>query len=135
MVRVDNEDGRRISLLSPTAHFEGDLVSDEELVILGHITGQRVQAPVITVGPRARVQADIHTRAIRIEGAIVGDIHASESVIVQASATLQGVIHSPSITIREGAVIRGGANIKTPRSGARTDSAKRASRAAAARRS
>jgi cytoskeletal protein CcmA (bactofilin family) len=134
MVPVDNEPGRRVGLLSPTSHLQGDLVSEEELVILGHIIGRRVQAPTITVGPRARVEAEIHTRAIRIEGVVVGDIYASESVIVQASATLQGVIHCPSITIREGALIRGGANIKLSRSGAGSEPVRRSARAAAVRR-
>lgn len=109
------DDTKRPSLLCPGLQIKGDIVSDHELVILGHVTGRRVQAPAITVGPAAIVRADIKTQSIRIQGAVIGDIHAQVSVIVQASATIRGTIHSPTITIREGACVNGDANVKPAR--------------------
>ena len=109
------DDAKRPSILCPGIEIKGDIVSDHELVILGHVTGRRVQAPTITVGPSAVVRADIKTTSIRIQGSVVGDIHAQDSVVVQASATIRGTSHSPTITIREGACVNGGANVKPAR--------------------
>jgi cytoskeletal protein CcmA (bactofilin family) len=125
---------KRVSLLGPKSDLKGEFVTDEELVILGRVCGKRVQAPAITIGPAAQVKADICTRTIRIEGVVVGDIHAELSVIVQASATVCGTIHCPSITIREGASINGGANVKAVKPGVDRDTRRPAARNAAARR-
>ena len=65
------DDSKRPSLLCPGLEIKGDIVSDHELVILGHVTRRRVQAPAITVGPAALVRAAIMTGSIRIQGAVV----------------------------------------------------------------
>jgi cytoskeletal protein CcmA (bactofilin family) len=128
-----NDDAKRPSLLCPGLEIKGDVISDHELVILGHVTGRRVQAPVITIGPAAIVRADIRTGSIRIEGAVVGDIHAQLSVIVQATATIRGSIHSPAVTIRDGACVNGGANVKLARDAGADRTSRTISRPAARR--
>lgn len=129
-----DRNAERVSLLGPKSDLKGDFVTDEELVILGCVSGRRVQAPTITVGPSARVTAEIHCGKVRIEGAVVGDIHAEESVIVQASARIRGTIHCASITILEGAVINGGANVLVGKVDAGRHSGERVPRSRAARR-
>ena len=124
---------KRPSFLGPGLVVKGDLVADEELVILGRVSGRRVQAPVITIGPAAEVRADIKTKSIRIEGVVIGDIHAEVSVIVQASATVRGIIHSPVITIREGASINGSASVKPAKQVAGQESLRHKTRATARR--
>jgi cytoskeletal protein CcmA (bactofilin family) len=76
---------KRPSILCPGIEIKGDIVTDHEPVILGQVTGKRVQAPTVTVGPTAVFRADIKTNSIRVLGAMVGDIHAQASVVVQAS--------------------------------------------------
>lgn len=132
MSTAGDRTAERVSLLGPKSDLKGDFVTNEELVILGRVSGQRVQAPAITVGPQARVTADIFGDRIRIEGTVIGDIHAEGSVIVQASARIRGTILCPSITIIEGAVINGGANIGKAEAG--RHSGERTHRARAARR-
>ncbi|MFO1425568.1 MAG: polymer-forming cytoskeletal protein [Steroidobacteraceae bacterium] len=116
----------RVTLLGPKSQMKGDLVTEEELVLLGQLHGDKVQSPNITIGPAARVRASIRTGRIRIEGTVIGDIHADHSVIVHASATVRGAIHSPSITIREGANVNGSANVDVAHEHRRHDSARQA---------
>jgi cytoskeletal protein CcmA (bactofilin family) len=87
--------------------LSGDFATGEELVILGQLDGGRVQAPNITIGPDAHVTADIHTGTIRIEGVVVGDIYAKVSVTVHATATIEGNVYGPVVSIQEGATING----------------------------
>ncbi len=100
----------RVSLLGPKSILSGDFATSEDLVILGQLDGGRVQAPNVTIGPTAHVTASIHARTIRIEGVVVGNVHAEVSAIVHASATVEGNIYSPQLTIQEGATINGAIN-------------------------
>lgn len=134
MSSTGNGNAERVSLLGPKSELKGELVTGEELVILGVVSGQRLQASTITIGPAARVTAAIHARAVRIEGVVVGDIHAEVSVILQASARLRGTIYCPSITIMEGAVINGGANVSVDKADEGRATGERAPRARATRR-
>jgi cytoskeletal protein CcmA (bactofilin family) len=134
MNHSSDENVRRVSLLGPNSELNGDFVADEELVILGRVLGKRVQAPTITIGPNARVEADIYTQSICIEGIVIGDIHAKVSVMVQATATLRGTIRCPSITIRDGASVNGAANVEIAKDGGAREAGRPARRAAARRR-
>ncbi len=100
----------RVSLLGPKSILTGDFATSEDLVILGQLDGGRVQAPNVTIGPAAHVTANVHAGTIRIEGVVVGDIYAELSVVVHATATVQGNVHSPQLTIQEGATINGAIN-------------------------
>jgi len=101
----------RVSLLGPMSVLSGDFATTEDLVILGQVDGGRVQAPNVTIGPMAHVTAEIHSGTIRIEGVVVGDVYAEVSAVVHASATVQGSVHSPQLTIHEGATINGAINM------------------------
>ena len=110
MIRPEKPATERVSLLGPKSVLTGDFATTEELVILGQVDGGRVQAPDVTIGPAARVTADIHAGTIRIEGIVVGDIYAEVSAVIHASATVQGNVNSPQLTIQEGATIDGAIN-------------------------
>jgi cytoskeletal protein CcmA (bactofilin family) len=100
----------RISLLGPRSELTGNFTTTEELVILGRLDGQCVTSPNITIGPAARVRAQLRAGQIRIEGVVIGDIHAETAVVIHASATVHGSVHSPQITIQEGAIVNGAIN-------------------------
>ena len=110
MNHVGDKGSERVSLLGPKSILQGDFATTEELVILGEVEGTRVQSPHITVGPKAKVRADLYGDRIRIEGHVTGDVHATVSVVVQASATVLGDLHGPEITVREGATLLGAVN-------------------------
>ncbi len=115
----ENAATERVSLLGPKSVLSGDFATTEELVILGQLDGNRVQSPVVTIGPAAHVTADIHTRTIRIEGVVVGDIYAEVSVTIHATAIIEGSVNSPQVTIQEGATINGSIT-RTPDRGSRS---------------
>ena len=110
MKRPEQPTAERVCLLGPGSLLTGDFATTEELVILGRLDGGCVQSPNVTIGPAARVTADIYAGTIRIEGTVVGDIHAETSAVIHASATVQGNVHSPQLTIHEGATVEGVVN-------------------------
>jgi cytoskeletal protein CcmA (bactofilin family) len=100
----------RVSLLGPRSVLNGNISTSENLVILGQLDGKRVNSPHITVGPTARVRADLRGDIIHIEGSVSGNVHATSEVVIHASAQVQGNIHSPQIAIKDGAVVNGTVN-------------------------
>lgn len=110
MLRPERPSTDRVSLIGPRSVVSGSYSTSEELVILGQLDGARVQSPNITVGPAAHVTADIYAGVVRIEGTVIGDVHAEVSVVIHASATVQGDVRSPQLTIQDGATIEGAIN-------------------------
>ena len=107
MKRPESPSTERVSLLGPKSVLSGDLATSEELVILGQLDGRRVQSPMVTIGPYAHVTADIYAGTIRIEGVVIGNVHAEISVVIHAAATVQGDVCSPQLTIHDGATVEG----------------------------
>lgn len=110
MMRPEKPSAERVSLVGPKSVVTGNYSTTEELVILGQLDGDRVQSPNVTIGPSAHVTADIYARVVRIEGTLIGDVHAEVSVVIHATATVQGDVCSPQLTILEGATIDGAVN-------------------------
>ena len=61
----------------------------------------------VVIGPNGKVQADIDAGAVTIDGAVQGNIKASESVRLGAGSSVQGSVLTPRIGIDDGARLRG----------------------------
>jgi cytoskeletal protein CcmA (bactofilin family) len=104
---------RPSSVIGPTLVFKGELSADEDLVIEGTIEGTIAhQEKNLTVGKRGRVKANIHAKAVIIEGTVVGDIRCDERVELAAGADVTGNITSPRVHLADGANFNG--NIEMP---------------------
>jgi cytoskeletal protein CcmA (bactofilin family) len=66
----------------------------------------RVGAQVL-VAEGAVIEGDLHTQEAVIAGQVSGAIHARERVELQATAMVAGDIHTPRISIVEGARVTG----------------------------
>lgn len=97
----------RVSVLGPTLRFKGELSADEDLVVHGQVDGTIGPSPRVTIGPEARVTADVRAGIVVVEGTVHGNLHAATSVLVRESATLAGDIEAPAVSIQEGARFNG----------------------------
>jgi|SRR5579883_1953693 len=97
----------RASILGPTLYFKGELSAEEDLLIQGRVEGSIAHTQRLTVGPQGTVKANIKAALIVVEGTVDGDLHADRSVVVKESATVTGNIHSPTVSIMEGANFTG----------------------------
>ena len=99
---------RPLSTFGRSLVFKGELVAEEDLLIQGRVEGTiQHNAANLTIGPFADVRADIVARHVLVQGKVVGDVRASESVIVEPSANVRGDISAPRIGLREGAKFKG----------------------------
>ena len=100
---------RGSATIGPSITIRGDVTGDEDLVIQGQIEGTvTLKQHNVVVGPEGKVRAGIHGRSVTIEGNVVGDLQGDEQVILKASATVEGNIQAPRVTLEDGAKFRGG---------------------------
>ncbi len=125
--------GGRIVNIGPSIHVKGELQGDEDLTIDGRIEGKiELRDHNLTIGANGKIKADLHAKMIIIAGEVTGNTFATERVEITPSGKLNGDIHSPRITIADGAHFKGsvdmerGAADSARRTGAvRTDEARR----------
>ncbi len=120
----------RQSVLGPTLRFKGELSADEDLVIHGQVEGSIGLTPRVTIGPQARIKANIHARCIVVEGSVEGDLSGDSSVVVRETAAVVGNIAAPSVSLLEGARFNGSVKMTASKDGAEAKSPTRAGTAA-----
>lgn len=75
--------------------FEGDIKTDEELV----------------VGETGKVKTDINAKSVVVAGTVIGNIKASEEVRLLETGKVFGDITAPTISIQRGVVLKGNIEI------------------------
>ena len=99
------------SLIGSTTRIEGNVFFSGGLRIDGTVRGNVSALPeepgTLVLSEHARIDGEAHAGHIVVNGAINGPVHASETLEIQASATVRGDVHYKSIEIHQGAVIEG----------------------------
>ena len=107
MARASTTSHAGSAVLGKGAHIRGRIAGDGDLRVDGAISGDVALKGDLTVSDGAEVVADVEARAVVVEGAIEGDISATSTVAIRASARVSGAIRGSSISIEEGANVSG----------------------------
>ncbi len=100
--------------------FQGELSGSEDLTIEGQVDGNiELRQNVLTIGPNARIKAQVDAKAIVIEGEVTGDITASERIDIRDNGSVDGDLVAPRVAIADGAHFRG--SIDMQRQGTKGD--------------
>jgi cytoskeletal protein CcmA (bactofilin family) len=103
------------STITSGLRISGDFSGDSDLYIDGEAKGKiRLLHSRVSVGPNGKVQADIEARDIVVEGAVQGNLKASESVRLGPSSRVQGSLVTPRVAIDDGARLRGKVEMTRP---------------------
>ena len=87
--------------------IEGELTSDEEVVVAGTVRGKlNVDGPV-TIDAGAVVEADVGASSLSIGGSVTGNVTAAERVDLLGGARLIGDVKAARLTIADGASFKG----------------------------
>lgn len=92
--------------------IEGDLSSDEEVVVHGTIRGKLTTSDQVSVGSSGVVQADVSGSSVGIAGQVTGDVTASERVDLQSGGRLIGDVKAARFTIADGASFKGNVDME-----------------------
>jgi cytoskeletal protein CcmA (bactofilin family) len=87
--------------------IEGEITTDEDVVVLGTIRGKLQAKEGVTVEASAVVEADITGGPLSVSGTVTGNIVSSDRVDLQAGARVVGNVKASRITIADGAQFKG----------------------------
>jgi cytoskeletal protein CcmA (bactofilin family) len=95
------------TILGPEATFEGKLVFDGTVRIDGTFKGEVRTEDILVIGQGARVEAQVFVGSIVINGEVIGDITATQSVEIHAPGKVRGNVITPQLMIAKGVVFEG----------------------------
>jgi cytoskeletal protein CcmA (bactofilin family) len=85
-----------------------EVIFDGELHVNGQLTGNiRSAHGTLVMSKHGHVNADVDVRVALIDGHLEGTLRATEHVVLDRNARVAGNIHTPSLTIKDGAVFDG----------------------------
>jgi cytoskeletal protein CcmA (bactofilin family) len=94
--------------IGSTIQIKGKVTATEPLTIAGQVVGTvEVIGHPLTVTEAARVTADIIAHTILISGFVSGNLCADARIVVGASATVEGELSAPAVSIADGASLTG----------------------------
>jgi cytoskeletal protein CcmA (bactofilin family) len=103
------------TVIGKSVVIRGELSGSEDLYIDGDVEGT-VTLPEnrLTIGPNARVRADISVHDVVIFGHLTGNVQAAGRVDLRQSALVKGDILAGRLSIEESAVLTGRVELKAP---------------------
>ena len=87
--------------------IEGEITSDEEVVIQGTVRGSLSSTDTIQILSGAVVEADVTAASLSVAGAVTGNVTATDRGDLQAGGRLIGDVRSARLTIADGASFKG----------------------------
>ena len=105
-------DGQAIdTLIGPQVTLHGDLVFSGGLYVEGRVHGRIVAEEgakaVLILAEQGRIEGEVRVPVVVINGALHGDVHASERVELAAKARVVGNVHYQVVEMRAGATLTG----------------------------
>ena len=101
------------TVIGKSVVVRGELSGNEDLYIDGDVEGTvTLKESRLTIGPNARVKANISVRDVVILGQLTGNVLATGRVDLRPSALVNGDILAGRLSIEESAVLTGRVELK-----------------------
>jgi cytoskeletal protein CcmA (bactofilin family) len=95
------------SVVAESVVITGRVTGDGDLEVRGRVDGEIDIRGELTLADGSATRAALTAGRVIIAGAVVGDINATESIALEATARVIGNLRAPRIAIALGAQIRG----------------------------
>ncbi len=96
------------TLIGKSVTMRGELSGSEDLFLDGAFEGTiTLTESRLTIGPNARVTADLKVRDLIVHGLINGNVHATGRLELRQTAIVNGDLFAGRLSIEESATIRG----------------------------
>jgi len=99
--------------------IKGELSGSEDLTIEGQVEGKiELRQNVLTIGPNAKIKAQVAAKTIVVEGSVQGNVMASERIEIRDKGSVEGDLAAPRVAIADGAHFRGSIDMQQGRGAA-----------------
>jgi cytoskeletal protein CcmA (bactofilin family) len=100
------EPANELAAVSQGIKIKGEVSGEGDFYIEGELEGNlRLSSGTFTVGPSARVNAEIEARMVIIRGEVIGTLKGCERVHIFSTGKLTGNIETRGIVIEDGAIL------------------------------
>ena len=101
--------------IGKTLVIKGEVSGSEALFIDGRIEGS-VSFPDsrVTIGRNGSVAASVHAKELVIMGKVEGNVDCSDRLDIRSEGSLTGDVVTHRISVEEGAIMKGGIEVRTP---------------------
>lgn len=112
---LDSSTDDAVPCIARGIHVAGEIKGSNDLYIDGDVSGS-VFLPdnQVLVGETADIHANIVARVIEVAGTVVGDLKATDRVVIRKSSTVEGDIVAPQIQLEEGCHFKGSVQMRDP---------------------
>src|SRR5881227_3406800 len=93
--------------LDEGSEIEGKYTCAGTVMLDAKFSGEITSKDTLVIGEHAVVRATVRTATLVVRGEVVGDVTASEQVVLEASARVTGDVEAPVIVMAKGAVLDG----------------------------
>ena len=98
--------------LGSSLQVKGDITGTEDLLIEGSVEGLiELDERKLTVGPTAKITADINARDVVVYGFVKGNVHAKGRIEIKKDGSVIGNLTTAQIMIEDGADFKGSIEI------------------------
>ena len=95
------------TVIGPGITIEGEVTSDDEVVVGGVLRGKLEVAGPVTVDSGGVVEADIGAQSVAISGRVTGNVVAADRIDLLDGGRLIGDVKAARLTIADGAMFKG----------------------------
>jgi cytoskeletal protein CcmA (bactofilin family) len=105
--------------------IKGELSGSEDLTIEGQVDGKiELRQNILTIGPNAKIKAQVFAKAVIIQGEVHGNVTATEKVDIRDGGSVDGDLAAPRVAIADGAHFRGSIDMQRQGAAASVPAAK-----------
>ncbi|HUJ40201.1 MAG TPA: polymer-forming cytoskeletal protein [Candidatus Acidoferrales bacterium] len=110
--------------IGPSVQVKGEINGNEDLEIHGNVEGTvSLDEKRLTIGPTAKVNADLSAREIVIYGSVKGNLKAKDRIEIKKDGSVVGDLSTARIMIEDGAYFKGSIEIEKGAEAQRTPKA------------
>jgi cytoskeletal protein CcmA (bactofilin family) len=112
----DIKEGVLNGFIGESTVFKGEAQFEGRLRVDGHFSGHvSSENGTLIVGTSGQIDANIEVAVAQVNGAVNGDIVATERIEMGRDARVNGNIQTPSLVIQQGAIFEGACRMMKPR--------------------
>jgi len=95
------------NVIGENSYFTGRFHINGSLRIDGRFEGKYLQADQLYVGQNGKINTNINAVSVIVEGLIIGNINATNRVLLMPTAKILGDIKTPELIIQNGVILEG----------------------------
>ena len=95
------------NVIGENSYFSGSFNINGSLRIDGRFEGKSLKADQLYIGTDGKVRTNIDAVSVIVEGLIIGNINATNRVLLMPTAKVFGDIRTPELIIQNGVLLEG----------------------------